>query len=120
MKRLLISALAAASLAAVGAPALAQPFGGDINARERNIAERIDQGALRGDLTRGEARSLRNELRSIERLEQRYRHNGYRYRNRGPAGLSAWERRDLERRLDSLNARVFRNRHDADHRPRRH
>ncbi|MEI9965157.1 MAG: hypothetical protein WDM92_11070 [Caulobacteraceae bacterium] len=56
-----------------------------------------------GQLTRPEAFRLRGELRQIERLEARYRRTD---------GLSGWERRDLERRLDDLSTRVFANKHD--------
>ncbi len=118
MKRLIISALAAASLAAAVSPAAAAPFmGGDINAREANIAQRIDQGQRRGDLTRREAFQLSAQLQQIEGLEARYRHNGGGY-HYGPGGLSISERADLNRRLDALSARVFTNRHDADRRYR--
>ena len=121
MKRILMSALAAASLAAVVTPALAQPVGGRIddrgaridqggriNDREARIAERIDQGARNGDLTRREAWNLKRELRAIEGMEQRYR--GYDHR------MNDQERADLQRRLDDLSARVFANRHDGDRR----
>ncbi len=110
MKRILLSALAAASLAAVAAPALAQPVGGSINDREARIAQRIDQGERNGALSRREAWSLRRELRGIEGLEQRYR--GYDHR------MNDRERADLQRRLDSLSARVFVDRHDGERRYR--
>lgn len=127
MKRLLISALAAASLAAAVTPALAAPFGtgfhpgpspaygADINGQEANIAQRINQGERGGGLTRREAWQLRAQLQQIQDLEARYRHNHGGY-NRGPGGLSNFERADLQRRLDALSARVFTNRHDADQR----
>jgi hypothetical protein len=108
MKRMLMTALAAASLAAAVTPALAQPAGARINDREARIAERIDQGARNGDLTRREAWNMKRELLAIERMEQRYR--GYDHR------MNYRERADLERRLDALSARVFANRHDGDRR----
>ncbi len=130
MKTLLISALAAASLAAVVSPAAAQPYrgdgyrgdayraerdiGGNLNAREAELARRIDDGERNGGLTRWEARSLRQELQSIEYREQRFRNNGY----RGRAGLSDSERADISHRLDILSEKVFRNRHDDDRRHR--
>ena len=103
MRRVLIPTLAAACMAAAVTPALAQPIGGSVNQREARIEQRIDEGARRGDLTRPEAARLRSELRRIERLEHYYRRTG---------GMSGWERRDLERRLDVLSRQVFRNRHD--------
>ena len=137
MKKLLITALAAASLTALAAPAFAQPgpghdgrpgydrgpgpdrggpgydrgpdyYGGNINEREAQIDARIDVGVRRGDLTRAEAFRLRSELRGIERLERRYRNSG--------RGMAAWERRDLETRLNNLSRQVFVQRHDSDRR----
>jgi TolA-binding protein len=99
MKKILSVALAAATLA-VAMPAAAAP--GGINAQEARIAQRIEQGARNGALTRPEAQRLRSQLREIERLEQNYRRNG----------LSNFERNDLERRLDNLSARVSNQRHD--------
>lgn len=136
MKNILITALAAASLTAIAAPAFAQPgpgygarpgyergpdrgrgpgydrgrnyYGGSVNQREAQIDARIDVGVRRGDLTRREAVRLRSDLRAIERLERRYRNTG--------RGIVAWERRDLLRRLDRLSRQVFRERRDDDRR----
>ncbi len=123
MKRFLIPALAAASLVAAVSPALAQPYGhqgprhdgynvgpgagGLVNERQDRIERRIDQGVRTGQVTRREAIQLRAELNRIEGLERYYRRSD---------GLSGWERRDLERRLDSLSARVFAERNDQEHR----
>ncbi len=124
MRHLIISALAATALAAAVTPALAQPYdrgsdrhydrgqddrdfnGGGINERQDRIEARIEEGERGGGLNRREAFRLRDELRSIERLEQRYRRDG----------MSGWERSDLERRLDSLSSRVFAERHDGQRR----
>lgn len=108
MKRILMTALAAASLAAAVTPALAQPVGGSLHEREDRIAQRIEMGERNGDLTRREAWNMKRELRAIEGMEQRYR--GYDHR------MNDRERADLQRRLDDLSARVFANRHDGDRR----
>ena len=137
MKTFLITALAAASLTALAAPAFAQPgpgyggrpgyergpgydrggpgfdrgrdyYGGSINEREAQIDARIDRGERSGDLTRREAWRLRSELRDIQRLERRYRFTD--------GHISGWERQDLERRLDRLSRQVFRERRDEDRR----
>ena len=150
MHRLLISALAAASLTAAVTPAFSQPYGGygrgdysrdpnrnnqdynrnnqdynrgynysrgsdNIDAREAEIERRIDDGYRRGDLSAGEVRRLRNELRVVQVMETRYRRNGY---DRGPGGLTPAERADLDRRLDRLSGMVFQNRHSYDRRYR--
>jgi hypothetical protein len=133
MKRILIPALAAASLAAAVTPALAQPWDGgrdrgydhgynraddgaaNIDAREAQLDRRIDEGVRSGELNQNEAERLRNDLRRVQYVEARYRHNTGYYRQ-GPGGLSPTERADLDRRLDILSRQVFREKHDDDRR----
>lgn len=67
-----------------------------INARQRQIDNRIDWGVRNGYLSRREATRLRAEFNDIARLEVQYRRNG----------LSLNERRDLDRRFDRLSATV--------------
>lgn len=78
-----------------------QGVSGRINAIER----RIDVGIRSGQITRNEAYRLRGELRNITYLETRYRRSG---------GMSAWERTDLDRRLDRLAVQVRMERRDMD------
>ncbi len=120
MKPLLLSALAALSIAAVAAPAFAQPYGGggapvggSIVERESRIDARIDQGMHNGGLTRREGFRLRRELRDIEDVEHQYRRA-----DRGH--LTDRHRADLEGRLDQLSSRVFGERHDDDRRGDHH
>lgn len=100
MKKIVISLAALASVAAVAAPAAAQSYRHDgwqnINQRQDRIERRIDQGVRHGDLTRREASRLREDYRQLARLEARYRVNG----------LSSWERADLDRRFDRLEAQL--------------
>jgi len=131
MKKTLFTALAAATtLTAFGGVAAAQPYGYDRDARyerdyrdgryegrnedrwERNqiaqrqgeIARRIEAGKRRGVLTSGEAADLYAEARDIVRLQHRFSANG----------LSRWEWAELDRRLDHLEARVWRQARDDD------
>jgi hypothetical protein len=125
MKTAFATLAAAAALVAVAAPAAAQPYSPqnhdrpwsedrhtdrgayNINERQARLDQRIDSGLRRGDLTRREAFRLRAEFRDIARLEARYRTNG----------LSRWERSDLDRRFDHLDAQIRFERHDDnDHR----
>lgn len=76
----------------------------NINQRQAKLDRRIDQGVRNGSITRSEAIRLRGEFRNIARLEARYRHNG----------LSNWERADLDRRFDTLSARIRWERNDGD------
>jgi hypothetical protein len=68
----------------------------NINQRQANLDRRIDQGIRTGKITRAEAYRLRADFQTIARLENRYRANG----------LSNWERADLDRRFDTLSARI--------------
>ncbi|WP_340644576.1 hypothetical protein [Phenylobacterium sp.] len=68
----------------------------NINQRQANLDHRIDQGIRSGKITRAEAYRLRADFQTIARLENRYRANG----------LSNWERADLDRRFDTLSARI--------------
>ncbi len=101
------------------APAYAPGYGYDrndryernwvpINQRFRQLDRRIDQGVRNGQLTRREAQSLRHEFNQLVRLETNYRRNG----------LNRWERQDLDRRFDALEARIRYERRDRDNRRR--
>jgi hypothetical protein len=100
MKRIVASLLAIGALG-VALPAAAAPWQ-NINQRQNQLERRIDRGVRDGTLTRFEARDLRRQFVSLERLEHRYRRNG----------LSNWERRDLDRRFDALSAQIRYQRHD--------
>jgi hypothetical protein len=110
MKRIVLSLVAAASLAGAAVPAFAQgPRPSDwqpLSQRQDNIERRIDQGVRSGALTRREARGLEGEFHSLLRLEDRYRRDG----------LNMRERADLQRRYDALAARVRFEKHDNQYR----
>lgn len=102
---LLIAGLgvAAAAVPASAAPAF-QAGWQTINARQDRIEQRIDQGIRSGSLSRREATQIRNEYRSLVRMEARYRASR--------PGLTPQERRDLDRRYDALSAKVRYEKHD--------
>lgn len=70
------------------------------------MERRIDQGVRSGALNRAEASRLRTQYRDLSRLEYRYRQNG----------LTQAERRDLDRRFDSLSSRIRVQKNDRQHR----
>lgn len=97
--------LAAATLpatAAIAAPAPQQWQ--NINQRQAALERRIDVGVRNGALTRREAAELRQQFRSLERLEARYRQSR--------PGLTMNERRDLDRRFDQLSRQIRSERND--------
>ena len=106
MKKVLLAAGAFSALA-LAMPAAAQSWGGDsIHQRFRQVENRIERGAERGLLTRGEVYGLRAEFRQLVNLDARYRRDG----------LSRWEFNDLQRRIDNLSMRVRWERRDDDQR----
>lgn len=102
MKRILISLLAATTLAgSVPAIANAQAWT-SINDRQAQLDQRIDAGIRSGQLNRAEAARLRTEFQHIADLEARYR----------AGGLSVSERNDLNMRFDRLSQSIRMDRHD--------
>ncbi len=102
MKKTLLLAAAAATLALTAPAASAQAGWQPINARQANLEQRIDMGVRNGSRTRNEAYQLRSEYSGIARLEAQYRRNG----------LSRAEMADLDRRFDALSQRIRYERHD--------
>lgn len=101
--------IAGLGIAAGAVPAAyAQAGWQNVNQRQAQLDRRIDQGVRNGRLSRREAIRLRSEFRQVSRLESRYR--------RSAPGLTQWERRDLDRRLDALAARIRHERRDRDDR----
>ena len=76
----------------------------NINQRQADLDARIDAGVRNGSLTAREAAELRAEFQAIARQEADYRRSG--------RGLTNAERVDLDRRFDSLSARVRTERND--------
>lgn len=122
-KKMIVPALVLAATSAAAIPAAAQSWHGpshgrppvvttgygnwqSINQRQVQLDRRIDQGLRNGSLSRREASRLRSEFNSLARLESNYRRGG----------LSGWERADLDRRFDRLEAQVRYERHDRDNR----
>lgn len=122
-KKALLSLLAASAVA-IATPTLAQDYGrghgdrgggygqnynggwngGGLNGEQARLAQRIDRAAYNGRISRREAQSLRWQLDEYQRVEWRYRRDG----------LSHWERRDLQDRLDRIERNLRGERRDRD------
>jgi hypothetical protein len=126
-KKALLSLLAASAVA-IATPTLAQDYGrghgdrgggygqdrgggynggwngGGLNGDQARLAQRIDRAAYNGRISRREAQNLRWQLDEYQRLEWRYRRDG----------LSNWERRDLQGRLDRIERNLREERRDRD------
>lgn len=97
----------AAVLTAFSLPAIAgTPV---LDARERNQRERIAQGVRSGELTRPEARRLVQGEINLHRHERIAKSDGV---------VTRAERVRLDRHADRMSARIYRQKHDRQDRPR--
>jgi hypothetical protein len=109
VKTLVAAGLAGASLLASAeslAPNRHTETAAEINQRQARQEQRIDQGLARGELTRREARELRQGQRDIRRAESRALADGR---------LDWREARHLTAMLDAADLRIRELRHDRDH-----
>lgn len=110
-KLIRISAIAALMIAT--APAFADqgerhhPRDPGVNARQHHQQERIEQGVRSGELTRGEARNLRQEERGIRKEERQDKADGK---------LTRDERKDLHEDLNKASRDIHDEKHDAEKR----
>ena len=107
MKTLIGAGLIAVLTAATPALASHDRRDASIDARQHELAQRIERGWRAGELTPREYRSLVHEARGIERAEHVYRSDGR---------LSPRERFDLNARLDRLAHAVQHERRDLEQR----
>jgi hypothetical protein len=96
MKRLVLAIALFASTPAAAAP---PPEWATLTAREARASQHIDAAQKDGRITGAEAERLRRQVHKVESLRLYYRKSH---------GMSAWERRDLERRLKAIEARLAR------------
>lgn len=110
MRNLIFAAALLAASAAVPAAAQFNQSYGDYGIRSRieRLQQRIQDSVASGRLTRGEAESLRSELRQLRQLERQYSQDG----------LSPGERQELQRRIQSLQQRIGTERRDGEYRDR--
>ncbi|HEY5412780.1 MAG TPA: hypothetical protein VIJ94_18835 [Caulobacteraceae bacterium] len=99
MKRLVLFALAAIATATVASAWAAPPppAWASLAARETRTIARIDQAVKANQISGAEADRLRRQLHRVQSLQAYYRKSH---------GMSAWERRDLERRLKTIDSHI--------------
>jgi hypothetical protein len=95
-------ALAAAESAAAEQPA--GPSAHPLMDRLDAVMGHIQDARKAGDLTRDETDGLKNQFQTILAVERRYA---------ATEGLDGWERKDLKRMLDELEARLHREARDG-------
>jgi hypothetical protein len=94
MKRLLLALALAVTTPALAAP---PPEWATLTAREARASQHIDAAQKDGRISDAEADRLRRQLHKVESLRLYYRKSH---------GMSAWERRDLERRLKAIDTKL--------------
>ena len=78
-----------------------------VNKRQNNQRQRINQGVRGGELTRDEARTLREEQRDVRKLEREYKSDGT---------LTRAERRDLHREQNEASQNIREEKHNSERR----
>ena len=95
MKKILMT-MAAVSALSVGAPAMAQYAGGDIQARVQQLQVQLQAGVRSGAISRREARPLDEQIRQISDYA----------RYNGRDGLNGRERQYLQQRMANLSQHI--------------
>ncbi|GAB3851200.1 hypothetical protein GCM10028822_17610 [Hymenobacter terrigena] len=109
MQKSLFSLLATVSLLAVSYTSVAQVVTPGINARQRNERARIRQGVASGELTRPEAARLKGREAEIRQDKRAARADGIVTRD---------ERQDIRKDENQASRAIYRQKHDAQERPR--
>lgn len=91
-----------ALVAAVAMLGVSMPAAAAVNARQLNQQRNIDAGVRSGKLTYREARTLRMDVKAIERNKRAYTRDG-RYSNREKARIHA-QQEALSNKIDRLKA----------------
>ena len=99
MKRFLIGSVIAATMIAVSLPAQ------EIKKRQENQQDRIAQGVASGELTPAETARLEKKEARLNQKIRKDRKDGN--------GLTAKERRQINRRQNQLSRDIARQKHDA-------
>jgi CRISPR/Cas system-associated endoribonuclease Cas2 len=79
-----------------------------VNARQRTQHNRVQQGVRSGELTAGEAKSLKQEEKVLRQEERAYKSDGK---------LTVAERKDLHQDANQLSRDIHRQKHDAQSKP---
>ncbi|GAB3584724.1 hypothetical protein [Hymenobacter daeguensis] len=109
MKKSLFSLVAALGLLTVSHLAAAQTATLGINARQRNERARINQGVASGELTRTEAARMRGREAEIRQDKRAAKSDGVVTRD---------ERQDIRQDERQASRAIYRQKHDAQVRPR--
>jgi hypothetical protein len=97
--------LAALLTVAVATPIFANPKSPGADRREHHQKQRIKEGVRSGQLTREEAKGLRNQQREIRTKEREMKSDGV---------LTPQERKDLHQDLNESSKHIFEEKHDAE------
>lgn len=103
----IITAVTLVGFIGVTASAFAGTRDPGVNARQHRQHERIHQGVRSGELTKDEAKGLRQEERGVRQEERAYKSDGK---------LTAQERADLHRDQNKVSHDIYQEKHDDEKR----
>ena len=116
MKKLILAAafamtLAVAANAQTTTPATTEKEPkGVVNKRIENQKDRINQGVKSGELTKGEAKTLKTEEKGLKaEVKTERKANG--------GKLNAQERKDVKKQLNSESKQIYKDKHNEKERP---
>ena len=98
--------IAAAIATVISVPVFAQANTPGIDQRQANQESRIDQGVASGSLTQREANRLERGQQHVDNMENRAKADGV---------VTRGERARLHQAQDAQSARIYRQKHDAQH-----
>jgi hypothetical protein len=78
-----------------------------VNARQHHQVDRTKQGVRSGELTRNEAKGIREDRRDIRQKEREYKSDGT---------LTREERKDLHKDMNQASRDIYKEKHDAEKR----
>ena len=112
MKKLVSAGLALAMVLGTSAifaeAADAKPWKKRVNVRQKAQKNRIKHGVKCGTLNKKEAKRLKAQQKSLNKMEQRFRRSGN--------GLTPKEARILEQRQDNMSKRIYNQKRDGQNR----
>lgn len=107
--KITLSILLATLVIVAGQASAERPHDPGVNTRQHRQGHRVEQGVRSGELTRDEARGLREQRRAIRQEERTYKADGQ---------LTREERKDLHQDLNDLSKDIYNEKHDGEKRSR--
>lgn len=104
MKKTILFSILAASAVAISTPAAAQYYGGgQFEARQSQLEQRVQRMAYNGRISRGELNNFRRQFDHFDRLQRSY----------ARGGINPREARELDAQLNRIQSQIRYERREA-------